>query len=33
MHHFPGVPWREWPDLPYELVCGCIEYIDSGREG
>ena len=29
MHFFPGVPWRDWPDLPYELVMGCISFVDG----
>lgn len=31
MHHFPGVPWREWPDMPYEVVMGCISLIDGSE--
>jgi hypothetical protein len=30
MHHYPGVPWRDWKDaMPYELVMACIHLIDS----
>jgi len=29
MHEFPGVPWREWPDVPYELFMGCISMVDA----
>lgn len=29
MHFFPGVRWDEWPDLPYERVLACINFIDG----
>lgn len=32
MHTFPGVPWDAWPDLPYELVMGCISFIDGDSD-
>jgi hypothetical protein len=32
MHHFPGVRWDEWPDMPYDVVMSCISLID-GSEG
>lgn len=31
MHIFPGVRWNEWPELPYELVMGCVDFIDGMR--
>jgi hypothetical protein len=29
MHFFPGVPWDAWPTLPYDLVMGCISFVDA----
>jgi hypothetical protein len=29
MHYFPGVPWDAWGDMPYELVMGCISFVDA----
>lgn len=33
MHHYPGVRWDAWPDMPYELVMACIQGIDSMAAG
>lgn len=27
MHYFPGVPWDAWPNLPYDLVMDCVNWI------
>jgi len=33
MHHFPGVGWDEWEDLPYEVVLGCVDLIEAKMGG